>query len=109
MERKRFFLKYYFREQMGDPEENAALWEDRSAYNFLDQITAHFMLIHGINDPRCPIEQARIVRDKMLEMGKVIGDDFEYIELEDEGHGSSDIEQKIRSYKILLDYLQRRL
>ena len=102
-------FKYFLREQMGDPEENAELWDDRSGANFLDKITAHFLMVHGVNDPRCPISQARIVRDRMLELGKSIPDDFEYVELEDEGHGSSDIARKILTYKLLLDYLQRKL
>lgn len=102
-------FKYFLREQMGDPEENADLWKDRSAINFAHQMTGHLLIIHGINDPRCPIEQARIFRDRLLELGKVEGQDFEYVELEDEGHSSSDIQQKIRSYKILADYLARHL
>ena len=35
------------------------------------------------------------------------GRDFEYVELSEEGHGSSDIEQKIRTFQILADYLER--
>lgn len=102
-------FKYYLREQMGDPVENADLWYDRSAVNFAHQMTGHMLIIHGTNDPRCPIEQARVFRDRLVELGKKEGQDFEYVELSDEGHGSADIQQKIRSYKILADYLARHL
>jgi dipeptidyl aminopeptidase/acylaminoacyl peptidase len=102
-------FKYYLREQMGDPEENAELWHDRSAINFLHQMTSHLLIAHGTNDPRCPIEQARIVRDRLLELGKVEGQDFEYVEFDDEGHGSNDIQHKIRTYNMLVDYFKRRL
>lgn len=102
-------FKAYFVQQMGTPEENAELWADRSAINFADQMTSHLLIIHGVNDPRCPIEQAQIFRDKLVELGKEDGKDFEYVELGDEGHGSADIEQKIRGYKILLDYFERNL
>ena len=33
----------------------------------------------------------------------------EYIELQDEGHGSSDAQQKIRSYTLLADYFAQHL
>jgi dipeptidyl aminopeptidase/acylaminoacyl peptidase len=102
-------FKAYFVQQMGLPEENAELWADRSAINFAHQMTSHLFILHGVNDPRCPIEQARIFRDKLVELGKVEGQDFKYVELGEEGHGSASIEQKIRGYKLLLDYFQRHL
>lgn len=102
-------FKYYLRQQMGDPETNADLWADRSAINFAHQLTAHLLIVHGVNDPRCPVEQARIFRDRLLELGKVEGRDFEYIELGEEGHGSTDIAQKTRMARLVLDYFQRHL
>ncbi len=102
-------FKYFLREQMGDPVEDAELWRDRSAINFFHQMTGKLLIVHGVTDPRCPISQARIARTKLLELGKVEGEDFEYIELEDVGHGSQGIEEKIRTYKILIDFLDRRL
>lgn len=102
-------FKYFLREQMGDPEENAELWRDRSAINFFDQMTGKLLIVHGVTDPRCPISQARIARTKLKELGKVEGEDFEYIELEDVGHGSQGIEEKIRTYKILTNFLDENL
>ncbi|HLI50611.1 MAG TPA: S9 family peptidase, partial [Thermomicrobiaceae bacterium] len=99
--------KYFLRDQMGDPEQNVALWEDRSAINFANQMTGKLLMVHGVNDPRCPVSQARIFRDRLLELGRKEGDDFEYVELGAEGHGSTDIEQKIRIFKLLSDYLDR--
>ena len=100
-------FKYFLREQMGDPEQHAALWADRSAINFADRLRARLLMVHGANDPRCPVEQSRIFRDRLLELGREEGADFEYVELSDEGHGSNDIEQKIRTFRILADYLYR--
>jgi len=100
-------FKYYFREQMGDPEKDRALWRDRSAVEFADQLRAKLLMVHGVNDPRCPVEQSRVFRDRLLELGRKEGEDFEYVELGDEGHGSTDISQKIRTFNILADYLER--
>jgi dipeptidyl aminopeptidase/acylaminoacyl peptidase len=100
-------FKYYFREQMGDPEKDRSLWRDRSAIEFADKLKAKLLMVHGVNDPRCPVEQSRIFRDRLIELGRKEGEDFEYVELADEGHGSSDIKQKIRTFRILADYLEK--
>jgi len=100
-------FKYYFREQMGDPEKDRALWRDRSAVEFADKLKAKLLMVHGVNDPRCPVEQSQVFRDRLVELGRKEGEDFEYVELADEGHGSSDIQQKIRTFRILADYLER--
>ncbi len=96
-------------ENMGDPEENYELWRDRSPIEHVENMERPILMIHGVNDPRCPIEQARIFRDALEDMGWEEGEDFELEELGEEGHGSTDISQKIRAFKILEDYLDRRL
>ena len=100
-------FKYYLRMLMGDPEENAELWRDRSAINFAENLNAKLLIMHGVNDPRCPIEQSRIFRDRLLELGYKEGEDFEYIEFTDVGHASSDIGQKTEAYSIIADFLDR--
>jgi len=100
-------FRYFLRDQMGDPEQDRALWRDRSAVEFAHQLKAKLLMIHGVNDPRCPVSQSRLFRDRLLELGRNEGVDFEYVEFGDEGHGSADPEQKTRSYRILADYLDR--
>ena len=100
-------FRYFLREQMGDPEADRTLWRDRSAVEFADRLSAKLLLVHGVNDPRCPVAQSRIFRDKLRSLGRREGEDFEYVELADEGHGSADIEQKIRTFSILADFLDR--
>ncbi|HEY7295563.1 MAG TPA: S9 family peptidase, partial [Dehalococcoidia bacterium] len=102
-------FKYYLRQQMGDPEEHAELWQDRSAVNFMENLRAKLLILHGVNDPRCPIEQARVVRERLLALGRREGEDFEYVEKGAEGHGSTDVEQKTETYRLLADFLARRL
>ncbi|MCI4317545.1 MAG: prolyl oligopeptidase family serine peptidase, partial [Thermoplasmata archaeon] len=101
--------QYYFRGQMGDPATNRALWRDRSPIHFADRLRTRLLMVHGTNDPRCPIDQARLFRDRLLALGRKEGTDFEYIELTNEGHGSSDIEQKLRSYQTVSDFFGRSL
>ncbi|OYR80388.1 S9 family peptidase, partial [Halorubrum ezzemoulense] len=96
---------------LGDPEENQELYAERSAVNHVENLTAPLCIIHGVNDPRCPISQARLFRDALLDTGFEEGQtgDFEYNELGEEGHGSTDIDNKIRSFKIVADFLERRV
>ncbi|SFL45812.1 Dipeptidyl aminopeptidase/acylaminoacyl peptidase [Halogranum rubrum] len=96
---------------LGDPEANAALYEERSAVTHVDKLAATLCIIHGVNDPRCPISQARLFRDALLDAGYEEGDggDFEYNELGEEGHGSTDIDNKIRSFELVADFLERRM
>lgn len=102
-------LQHLDRMLMGDPEENAALWADRSPVNFANQMSAPLMIIHGLNDPRCPIIHAHLFRDALLKLGRREGEDFEYLEYSDEGHSSYDIQQRMRSVLPMMDFFDRRL
>lgn len=102
-------FKYYFKEQMGDPDENKELWEDRSAVNFAQNMQAKLLILHGVNDPRCPIEQARIFKERLDELGRKEGVDYEYVELTEEGHGSTDIEQRVRVFRHLAKFFEKEL
>jgi dipeptidyl aminopeptidase/acylaminoacyl peptidase len=102
-------FKYFLREQIGDPGQDTDLWRDRSAINFADNVHAKLLIVHGANDPRCPVEQSRLFRDRLLELEHIKGVDFEYVEFADEGYGSTDIEQRSRTYQLLADYMQRQL
>ena len=42
-------------------------------------------------------------------LGRKEGKHFEYVEWGDEGHGSTDIQQKLRAYRALVDFFQREL
>jgi dipeptidyl aminopeptidase/acylaminoacyl peptidase len=98
-------FKTSLRQQMGDPEENSDLWRERSPLTHVDRIERPLLMIHGVNDPRCPISQARQFRDALEDRGWIADQDFVYEELDEEGHGSADIDQKIRAFTIVADYL----
>jgi dipeptidyl aminopeptidase/acylaminoacyl peptidase len=104
-------FKTTLREQMGDPEENHDFWRERSPIEHVEEMERPILMVHGVNDPRCPISQARMFRDALEARGWEEGDDgdFEYEELSEEGHGSTDQNQKVRAFSIIDDYLDRRL
>jgi dipeptidyl aminopeptidase/acylaminoacyl peptidase len=94
---------------LGEPDENEDIYRERSPVNYVENVDAPFLIVHGVNDPRVPVSQARILRDALDDAGFAEGDDYEYEELGEEGHGSGDIDQKIRSLELLDDFLDRRI
>ncbi|MDE1819235.1 MAG: S9 family peptidase [Euryarchaeota archaeon] len=102
-------FRYFLRENMGDPVQDRELWRDRSALHFAEKLRAKLLMLHGANDPRCPVDQARKFRDRLLELGRTEGREFEYVEFGDEGHGSDDIQQKLRMWGRMGEFFQREL
>jgi dipeptidyl aminopeptidase/acylaminoacyl peptidase len=96
---------------LGRPEEHPDLYEERSPVTYVENLSAPALIIHGVNDRRVPVSQARIFRDALEEAGFEDGDDadYEYEELGEEGHASTDIDQKIRAFETLDDFLSRRM
>ena len=96
---------------LGTPEENPTLYEERSPSTHAENLAAPLLIVHGVNDRRVPVSQARIFRDRLETAGLNEGVDgeFEYVELGEEGHASSDIDQKIRMFRTLDDFLDRRI
>ncbi len=97
--------------QLGNPEENAALYEERSPITHAENLAAPLLMVHGVTDRRVPVEQARVFRERLEDLGYEFGaeGDVEYVELGEEGHASSDIDQKIRLFETLDDFLERRI
>ncbi len=94
---------------LGDPDENEAFYRERSPITHAENLGAPIAMLHGVNDPRCPISQARQFRDALEADGRSEPEDFEYTELGEEGHGSTDQNQKARAFELVADFLDRRL
>ncbi len=96
---------------LGTPEENPELYEERSPVNHVENLDAPIFVVHGVNDRRVPVSQARIFRDALDQLGYEEGEDgdYEYRELGEEGHASSDQDQKLRMFESLADFLERRV
>lgn len=96
---------------LGDLDENPELYEQRSPVTHAANLDAPLLVLHGVNDPRVPVSQARRFRDELEENGFEEGrdGDFEYVELGGEGHASSDVDHKTRTFRQLDRFLDRRL
>ncbi|PSQ30720.1 S9 family peptidase [Halobacteriales archaeon SW_6_65_46] len=96
---------------LGTPEANPELYRERSPIEHAEHLDCPLLMVHGVNDRRVPVSQARLYRDRLESLGYDGGEDgeFEYVELGEEGHASSDIDQKIRLFRILDEFLDRRV
>jgi dipeptidyl aminopeptidase/acylaminoacyl peptidase len=96
---------------LGTPDENPDLYRERSPVTHVDNLDAPVLIVHGVNDRRVPISQARIFREAIESAGYEAGEDadFEYQELGEEGHASTDQDQKLRMFRLLDGFLARRL
>jgi dipeptidyl aminopeptidase/acylaminoacyl peptidase len=109
------FRTELMRKYLGTPDENPDLYEERSPVTHVENVDAPLFLVHGVNDRRVPVSQARIFREALEDAGYEEDDgesdegDFEYRELGEEGHASSDQEQKLRMFRLLVDFLDRRV
>ncbi|MHA1874485.1 MAG: prolyl oligopeptidase family serine peptidase [Candidatus Heimdallarchaeaceae archaeon] len=107
-------FKYYMHSLLGKPEEESKLYKERSPINYTQNLMCPLLIIHGKNDPRCPISQARVFIEKLKENGwkegKKGNKTYEYVEFDDIGHGGySDPNFRIRTFKAMLDFLDRRM
>jgi dipeptidyl aminopeptidase/acylaminoacyl peptidase len=95
---------------LGTPEENPDLYEERSPTTHAGNLSAPLLILHGVNDRRVPVSQARLFREALEANGFEAGEraDFEYRELGEEGHASTDIDQKARTFRLLDDFFGRR-
>jgi dipeptidyl aminopeptidase/acylaminoacyl peptidase len=85
------FRSGFLSTHLGTPEENPELYQQRSPVTHAGNVDAPVLLVHGENDPRVPVSQARNFRDALGDAGHEVGEDgtVEYQELGDSGHWSA--------------------
>lgn len=73
----------WYEAQMGNPRDDAALFRERSAITYLDELKAPLLIFQGANDTNVPEAEARLVYDRL----KALGRDPGLVVYPDEGHG----------------------
>lgn len=96
-------LREYDRFYMGDPQQNPALWYDRSPVNFADRARAPTLLLAGGNDVRDPATEAM----QMAEAMRKAGAQAELHVYPDEGHSIGRVANQVDLYRRSADFLDR--
>ncbi|WP_049985811.1 S9 family peptidase [Halobellus rufus] len=86
--------------EYGSLEDDREFLESISPLNTIDEIRAPLFVLHGENDPRVPVSEAH----QLVEEAKAHVPVRERI-FEDEGHGFTKLENRIRAYEEIVEFL----
>jgi dipeptidyl aminopeptidase/acylaminoacyl peptidase len=89
--------------EYGSLEVDRAFLESISPIHHIDQMTAPLFVIHGANDPRVPLSEAKQLVDALAERGVSV----ESLVFDDEGHGLAKLKNKLVAYPAVVDFLDR--
>jgi acetyl esterase/lipase len=84
------------------PAELPDLMRERNAINFADDVRAPVLVLIGRNDSRCPYRQAMLYVERLEARGHP-----HEVYVFETGHGSFDMEERIRQTRVILDFLAR--
>jgi dipeptidyl aminopeptidase/acylaminoacyl peptidase len=87
--------------EYGSLDEDRALLKRLSPLSRIDRISAPLFVLHGENDPRVPVNEARQVADAAREQGVPVRE----LVFNDEGHGFSKLDNRIEAYTAVVEFL----
>ncbi|MCK6529195.1 S9 family peptidase [Myxococcota bacterium] len=91
--------------EYGDPAKHAELLRRLSPLHRIEAIQAPLLVVHGLNDPRVPVEEAEQVVAAMRRRGQFV----EYLRFDDEGHGIAKRANRLRLYPRIASFLDHAL
>lgn len=97
------FRKFHTHFMGGTPDELPDLYRERSPVTHVASITRPVLVLHGENDPRCPVEPVR----RMAADAASHGVPLELHVTADEGHGAQKIDSAIADTERALGHLDR--
>lgn len=87
--------------EYGSLDKDAALLEKISPIHKVDKIKAPLMVIHGTNDPRVPVGEAKQIAAALDKRGVPV----QLMIFEDEGHGLAKLKNRLKAYPAVVDFL----
>lgn len=89
--------------EAGDPVTERDKLMDRSPISHVDKISGPLLLIHGDHDDRVDIGGSQMLYDALKEQGKPV----EFLVMKGQGHGFKGIDNQMRYYKTILEFIDR--
>ncbi len=89
--------------EYGSLEDDREFLEEISPLNNIENIEAPLFVLHGANDPRVPVGEAEQIVESAREQGVPV----EKLIFDDEGHGISKLENQIKAYSQVVEFLDR--
>jgi len=91
--------------EYGDPTRDRDFLRKYSPLHAADAMRAPLMVIHGAQDPRVPRSEAEQIVNSIRKRGGTV----EYLLFEDEGHGIAKLDNRLKAYRAVSDFLDRTL
>lgn len=91
--------------EYGTIEKDGAFFDRIDPLNHTDQIKAPLMVLHGVNDPRVPIQESEQIVEKLKRRNHPV----EFIRIEEEGHTMVKLNNKLNSYTNIAIFLKQHL
>ncbi len=95
------FVYEFYTRTIGDPKTERDLLEKFSPINYLENLQAPLMIVHGTLDFRVPIDQAKMLRKRLDQLGK----EYVWLVKKDEGHGFRKEVSKFAKYEEMDKFL----
>lgn len=99
------FWRHMMKAWVGDPDEDQDLLVERSPITYVDGVRSPLMVLQGARDPRVVKPES----DQMVARLRELGREVEYHVFEDEGHGFTKRDNQLRAYRLIVDFLERKL
>jgi len=93
------------REAEYGPLSDEAFLKEISPVTHADRIRAPLLVVHGENDPRVPVEEARQIADTI----RARGGEVELLIFPDEGHGIAKLSNRLLYYRKMVEFLDKYL
>jgi len=91
--------------EYGSLKNHKKLLKELSPINYIKNIKAPLLLIHGKNDPRVSLNEAEQIKNKLLKLKKQV----KLITYKNEGHSLSKLKNKIDAYNKIESFLKNTL
>ena len=95
----------YMRMLVGDPDASRQQFDEVSPLKNAARIKSPIFIAHGNRDGRVPIDHS----EKMIDALKENGKQYEWMELNREGHGIGNDENRLKFYNALFKFLDRNI
>lgn len=90
-------------DEYGTIEKDGKFFDQIDPLNYADEITAPLLVIHGVNDPRVPIEESEQIVNKLKKRDHPVT----FIRIEEEGHKVVKLENKKYAYSNVAEFLKK--
>ena len=88
--------------EYGSLEEDKEMLKSISPIHKVDNISSPLFIIHGDNDERVPLSEAIQIHKILKEKGLAV----ELLRFDDEGHGITKLENKVKAYSKIVEWLK---